>query len=49
MTAAVKPTPVEPLPVVLIVPGLKFITTLKSYDLAVPGSPTISKLISPLR
>jgi len=49
VTAAVKPTPDEPLPVVFNASGAISRTCLKSYDLAVDGSPTIIKLISPRR
>ena len=47
MTAAVKPTPVVPLPVVFIAKGAMFSMPLSIYDLAIPGSPTIIILISP--
>ena len=48
-TAAVKPTPDEPLPVVFIQFGDIFNICLKNWDFAVDGSPTINIFISPLR
>mmetsp|Transcript_984 Transcript_984/g.2916 ORF Transcript_984/g.2916 Transcript_984/m.2916 type:complete len:215 (+) Transcript_984:5005-5649(+) len=49
VTAAVRPTPLEPLPVVEMDRGAMFITERSIWDLATPGSPTMSKLMSPLR
>mmetsp|Transcript_6 Transcript_6/g.7 ORF Transcript_6/g.7 Transcript_6/m.7 type:complete len:259 (+) Transcript_6:1157-1933(+) len=49
VTAAVNPTPDEPLPVVLMAKGAMSMMCRRSCDFAVEGSPTISKLISPLR
>ena len=47
VTAAVKPTPEEPLPVVLTAYAATPSTHLNSCDLATEGSPTIRQLISP--
>ena len=41
VTAAVKPTPEEPRPVVDMAKGAIFIMALRSWDLATEGSPTI--------
>ena len=49
ITAAVRPTPEVPLPVVLIAKGAIFKTLLRSYDFAVDGSPISKRFISPLR
>jgi len=46
VTAAVKPTPEEPRPVVDMAKGAIFIIALKSWDLATEGSPTIIILMS---
>mmetsp|Transcript_48957 Transcript_48957/g.116437 ORF Transcript_48957/g.116437 Transcript_48957/m.116437 type:complete len:235 (+) Transcript_48957:1111-1815(+) len=47
--AAVRPTPLEPFPVVLMAKGAVFITKRSIWDLPQLGSPTISTLMSPLR
>jgi len=47
VTAAVKPTPLLPRPVVLIARGAMFSTNRSSWDLPHEGSPTINTLISP--
>ena len=47
--AAVKPTPLAPLPVVPIPTSTVLNTHLKIWLFAVPGSPTINILISPLK
>ena len=47
VTAAVKPTPELPLPVVAIARGAVFNTNRSICDLAVDGSPTMSTLMSP--
>ena len=49
ITAAVKPTPEVPLPVVLITNGAIHKTLLNNYDFAVDGSPITKILISPLK
>ena len=49
VTAAVSPTPVDPLPVVETESGEIYIIKRSNYDFAVEGSPTISMLISPLK
>mmetsp|Transcript_7124 Transcript_7124/g.12162 ORF Transcript_7124/g.12162 Transcript_7124/m.12162 type:complete len:279 (-) Transcript_7124:698-1534(-) len=49
VTAAVRPTPEDPRPVVLMASGARLSTKRSSCDLAVDGSPTISTLMSPLR
>jgi len=49
ITAAVKPTPEVPLPVVLITNGAIDKTLLNNYDFAVDGSPITRILISPLK
>lgn len=46
VTAAVKPTPDEPRPVVEIASGAMFMIALNSWDLATEGSPTIIMFIS---
>mmetsp|Transcript_6381 Transcript_6381/g.13925 ORF Transcript_6381/g.13925 Transcript_6381/m.13925 type:complete len:253 (-) Transcript_6381:1012-1770(-) len=46
-TAAVRPTPDEPLPVVYTERGARFVTCLRSCDLATPGSPMRQTLMSP--
>ena len=46
VTAAVRPTPEEPRPVVAIARGAVFRTKRSNWDLAVDGSPTIKMLIS---
>jgi hypothetical protein len=48
-TAAVRPTPLAPLPVVPIASYAVDITHLRIWLFAVPGSPTIKMLISPLK
>jgi len=45
-TAAVKPTPEEPRPVVAMAKGAMLRTKRRSCDLAVDGSPTIIMLMS---
>jgi len=47
-TAAVKPTPELPLPVVLMQLGAMFIMARSSWDLPQPGSPHSKTLMSPL-
>ena len=47
VTAAVRPTPEDPRPVVLIANGAISIIERNNCDLAVEGSPTINTLISP--
>mmetsp|Transcript_17064 Transcript_17064/g.36942 ORF Transcript_17064/g.36942 Transcript_17064/m.36942 type:complete len:438 (+) Transcript_17064:770-2083(+) len=49
VTAAVSPTPDEPRPVVEMASGAVRITARSSCDLAVPGSPSMSTLMSPRR
>ncbi|KAH3688520.1 hypothetical protein WICPIJ_000510 [Wickerhamomyces pijperi] len=49
VTAAVKPTPEEPLPVVAMAKEAVFKTNLNIWDFAVDGSPTMRMLISPLK
>ena len=49
ITAAVKPTPVEPLPVVEIESGAIFIICLSNWDFPVDGSPISKIFISPLK
>lgn len=49
MTAAVSPTPEDPLPVVLTDSSATFMTARSSWDLATPGSPTSKQLMSPLK
>lgn len=49
VTAAVRPTPLLPRPVVDTAWGATFMTALSSWDLATPGSPTSSMLTSPLQ
>ena len=48
MTAAVKPTPDDPLPVVYTPLGETIDMYFNNYDLATPGSPINAILISPL-
>ena len=48
MTAAVKPTPLEPLPVVYTPLGATFVIYFNNCDFATPGSPIKQTLISPL-
>jgi hypothetical protein len=45
--AAVRPTPVDPLPLVEMARGATFMTARSSCDLATPGSPTSRQLMSP--
>mmetsp|Transcript_483 Transcript_483/g.1111 ORF Transcript_483/g.1111 Transcript_483/m.1111 type:complete len:235 (+) Transcript_483:1099-1803(+) len=49
VTAAVSPTPEEPLPVVLTARGAMPMALRRSWDLAVEGSPTMRMLMSPRR
>ncbi|KFM25075.1 hypothetical protein F751_1954, partial [Auxenochlorella protothecoides] len=49
VTAAVRPTPEEPRPVVDTDSGARFMTARRSWDLATPGSPTSRQLMSPRR
>lgn len=49
VTAAVRPTPVDPRPVVEMASGAMSITDRSSCDFAVEGSPTIMTLMSPRR
>lgn len=46
VTAAVRPTPEDPRPVVAMARGAVLSTNLRSWDLAVEGSPTIRILMS---
>jgi hypothetical protein len=46
VTAAVRPTPDEPRPVVETASGATFMTARSSWDLATPGSPTMRTLTS---
>jgi hypothetical protein len=43
VTAAVRPTPEEPRPVVETLRGAMFMTARSSWDLATPGSPTCTR------
>mmetsp|Transcript_10812 Transcript_10812/g.19231 ORF Transcript_10812/g.19231 Transcript_10812/m.19231 type:complete len:247 (-) Transcript_10812:659-1399(-) len=47
VTAAVRPTPLDPRPVVLSANGAMFRTNRSSWDLAVEGSPTKRMFMSP--
>mmetsp|Transcript_69417 Transcript_69417/g.203733 ORF Transcript_69417/g.203733 Transcript_69417/m.203733 type:complete len:213 (+) Transcript_69417:1368-2006(+) len=47
--AAVRPTPLDPRPVVLMAPGERFMTKRSICDLPQEGSPTRSTLMSPRR
>ena len=49
VTAAVRPTPDEPRPVVLTANGATFMIALSIWDFATPGSPTSRQLMSPRR
>mmetsp|Transcript_38238 Transcript_38238/g.89410 ORF Transcript_38238/g.89410 Transcript_38238/m.89410 type:complete len:203 (+) Transcript_38238:1039-1647(+) len=49
VTAAVRPTPDEPLPLVEMARGAACSTKRRSCDFAVDGSPTMSTLMSPRR
>ena len=48
-TAAVRPTPEEPLPLALTDTSATCMAALSNCDLAVPGSPTSKQWMSPLR